>query len=191
MRENKNLLPHFTKLALLIAFLLPTYVAGREFNGFKLEFMNAQKINYYGFGLFTSDKRFDAEMEFFFAQKLFAGETEADNRNQDENAPPPDPRKAPKVTDAYRFWFMSFAAYFHFIRTDKMGIYIGSGIMPLLPEAYSYHWTVGMNFFWSDHFRVFYNYRYLINNAGDYSFPNGSALSFGLKYSFDFMSSGS
>ncbi|MCS6984048.1 MAG: hypothetical protein NZM25_02830 [Leptospiraceae bacterium] len=157
---------------------------GREFNGFKLEYMNAENTNFYGFGLFSSDRRFDAEMEFFFASKLFKGESEDDAEEQG-----PDPVKAPLVTSDYRFWFMSFSAYFHFLRTDKATVYLGSGIMPLLPQAYSYHWTVGMSLFWSDHFRVFYSFRHLINNAqGRYRFPAGPSMAFGLKYSFDFMS---
>lgn len=173
------------KLVFPFLFVTINSLVAREFNGFKLEYMNAEKTNFYGFGLFTSDKRFDAEMEIFLATKIFRGETSNDRREEDLS----NPASAPLVTSDYRFWYFSFSAYFHFIRTDKATIYIGSGIMPLLPEMYAYHGTIGLSLFWSDHFRVFYSYRYLVNNSGPrYTFPQGPSFAFGLKYSFDFLS---
>lgn len=161
-------------LALLLFALPFGKVTGAEFGGTKIEYMNAHNINFYGLGFFASDKRFDAEVEFFLASKVFQG------RNDDTAF----------VGPLYRNFFVSFTGYFHFIRTDKMSIFAGLGIMPWLPEAYSYHWVGGTDYFWSQSWRVFFNIRYLVNNATEYRYPNGFTFGAGFKYTFDFLSTG-
>ncbi len=136
-----------------------------EFSGFKAEYLNAENTNLYGFGIFTSNKRFDAEAEFFLASKAFTG--------------------SEGVANDYKFFFFSFAGYFHFIRTDSVSYYIGTGIFPFIPKVYIYHATFGMDFFWSENFRVFYNYRYLFNNADESRYPKGSTFAAGFKYTWD------
>ena len=165
MRRNQIIL-------LFFSFFFLKDVFAYEYAGFKAEFMNAEKTNFYGGGLFTSNKRFDAEIEFFISSKGF----EAGAKN---------------ISPDVRMYFYSFAGYFHFIRTDSISYYIGTGIMPLLPKAYIYHATLGMDFFWSENFRIFYNFRYLYNNASgpniNYYYPRGATFSFGFKYTWDFL----
>lgn len=144
-----------------------------EYAGFKGEFMSAQKTNFYGAGLFTSNRRFDAEIEFFLSTKVFR----------------PTPESVIDL-DKEKLFFYSFAGYFHFIRTDSISYYIGTGIMPLLPRVYAVHATLGMDFFWGENFRVFYNFRYLYNNASsavNYHYPGGATFSFGFKYTWDLL----
>ncbi|RME89732.1 MAG: hypothetical protein D6767_07945, partial [Candidatus Hydrogenedentota bacterium] len=158
-------------IILFLSVIAP--ISAYEFAGLKTEYMNAEKTNFYGFGLFTSNKRFDAEIEFFLSTKVFKGESEA---------------KA--LSDKAKLFFYSFAAYFHFIRTDSISYYIGTGIMPLLPKVYAVHATLGMDFFWGENWRVFYNFRYLYNNAStavNYRYPGGATFAFGFKYTWDFI----
>lgn len=161
------------KLALILLLLLPLFsTPAVEFAGTKLEYMNVEQTNFYGFGVFTSNKRFDAEIEFFLASKVFSGNSDS---------------SAESVGPDYKFFFYSFAGYFHFIRTDKMSWYVGTGIMPLLPKVYVYHYLIGVDFFWSENWRVFYTFRKLYNNAGSYSYPSGTSFAAGVKYAFSFL----
>ncbi|HNJ66783.1 MAG TPA: hypothetical protein PKW28_12870, partial [Turneriella sp.] len=58
-------------LARLLVALLLLGSAGAlsavEFGGGKFEYMNSKETSFMGFGLFTSNKRFDAEVEGFVA----------------------------------------------------------------------------------------------------------------------------
>ena len=159
------------KHALLILILAASGVLTQdlnayEFGGLKGEYMNTNQTNFYGMGLFTSNKRFDAEVEGFFAQELFSGKASEPGY----------------ITDNYKLFFVAFSGYFHFIRTEKFSLYGGMGIMPWLPKSYAYHFAVGMDFFWSENWRLFYNFRYLVNNASDYHYPSGTAVSVGIKF---------
>lgn len=149
--------------------LTATTTMAYEFSGFKLEYMNGEETNFYGFGIFTSNKRFDAEVEFFAASKVFSGKA-------DQTSP---------STGDYKYFFFSFAGYFHFVRTDSISFYLGMGIFPFIPKTYIYHGTLGMDFFWTENFRVFYNYRYLYNNAQDKRYPSGATFSAGIKFTWD------
>ncbi|HRP68084.1 MAG TPA: hypothetical protein PLY93_00935 [Turneriella sp.] len=136
-----------------------------EIGGGKFEYMNSKQTNFLGFGLFTSNKRFDAEIEGFFSVQAFGDA--ADNVGPD-----------------YRFFFVAFSGYFHFIRTDKMSLFAGGGIMPWLPRTYAYHLAVGMDFYFSENWRLFYTFRYMDNNAAEYRYPTGTSVAVGFKYAF-------
>ena len=171
MKNKSDINNYRYYIFLILVFFMPFEKAySNEFTGTKFEYLNTGKTNFYGLGFFTSDKRFDAEIEFFMSQKVY--------QRMGSDAPI-------HISEAYRRYYFSFAAYFHFIRTDTVSYYVGSGIMPLLPKAYSYHLTLGMDFFWYENFRVFYNYRLLRNNASSYAFPQGTAFSAGFKYTID------
>lgn len=153
--------------AMLLGIALSQKADAVEFSGAKMEYMGAEKTGFYGFGLFTSDKRFDAELEFFMSTKGWQGNPDGE-----------------ELHDNYKLFFFSFAAYFHFIRTDKISWYIGSGIMPWMPRSYAYHYTVGLDFFWDEDFRFFYNFRRLYNNAEAYHYPSGNSFSAGIKWTW-------
>lgn len=159
------------KVRLIFACLMllgATGVSAVEFGGGKIEYMNTKETNFLGFGLFTSNKRFDAEVEGFVATEYLSG-----NGN--------DPNY---FGSNYRYFFVAFSGYFHFIRTDKMSMFVGGGIMPWLPRSYAYHFAAGMDFFFSDNWRVFYTFRYMDNNAGEYRYPTGTSVAIGFKYAF-------
>ena len=156
----------FTLILSASLSVLTQNLSAYEFGGMKGEYMNTEQTNFYGFGLFTSNKRFDAEIEGFFAQELFSGKYQ-------------DPGY---ITDKYKLFFVAFTGYFHFIRTEKLSFYGGMGIMPWLPKAYAYHFVAGMDFFWTENWRLFYNFRYLVNNASDYQYPSGTSVSVGIKF---------
>lgn len=139
-----------------------------EFGGGKLEYMNSKDTNFIGFGLFTSNKRFDAEIEGFAASQVFAGNTNYTN----------------SLGPNYPLFFVAFSGYFHFIRTDKMSVFVGGGIMPWLPRTYAYNFAAGMDFFLNENWRVFYTFRWMENNASDYHYATGASVSIGFKYAF-------
>ncbi|MBV6492731.1 MAG: hypothetical protein LDLANPLL_00728 [Turneriella sp.] len=157
----------FLHAFLLALFLLPftASVEGIEMGGGKFEYMNSKQTNFLGFGLFTSNKRFDAEIEGFVSQKAF-----------DDSAG--------DIGEDYRFFFVAFSGYFHFVRTDKMSLFVGGGIMPWLPRTYAYHFAAGMDFYFSENWRLFYTFRYMDNNAADYRYPTGTSVAVGFKYAF-------
>lgn len=152
----------------LVLSLTTVSLSAVEFGGGKLEYMNSKNTNFVGFGLFTSNKRFDAEIEGFFAPRLL-GE---------------DEQSATTLGEDYRVFFFAFSAYFHFLRTDKMSLFAGGGIMPWLPRTYAYHLAAGMDFFIGENWRLFYMFRYMDNNAAEYRYPTGVSVSFGFKYAF-------
>ena len=172
------MLKYTLALALALFLLSSISVQAKEFGGIKLEYMNAQNTNFYGFGLFTSDKRFDAEIEFFIAQRAFEGTDKVD---------PATGATTSAITSEYRLFYASFSGYFHFIRTDKMSFYIGTGIMPLLLRSYAFHGSLGADYFWTENFRAFYTFRYIATGGSDYSFPTGPSFAAGLKWTFDFL----
>jgi len=164
-----QLIVRIGKTAVVTAFILTVSSLGAvEFGGGKLEYMNSKDTSFVGFGLFTSNKRFDAEIEGFAASQVFAGNTTIGSG----------------LGSDYRLFFVAFSGYFHFIRTDKMSFYVGGGIMPWLPRAYAYNLAAGMDFFLSENWRAFYTFRWMENNADQYSYPTGASVSFGLKYAF-------
>lgn len=174
MNINNNIISKklVIKALLIIFFLFVPLININSFElaGTKLEYMAADSTNFYGFGLFTTDKRFDAEIEFFASTRFFQGNgTEYFNEYD------------------YKLWFISFSGYLHFIRTDNMSFYGGIGIMPFIPRRYAYHFTLGTDFFFSEAFRVFYNYRIMQNNAADFAYPNGTSYSFGFKYTINWL----
>lgn len=152
----------------LPAVLLTVPLSAVEFGGGKFEYMNSKETSFMGFGLFTSSKRFDAEVEGFVAPQVFTGNT----------------TDAGYIGDNYRLFFVAFSGYFHFIRTDKMSIFVGGGIMPWLPRTYAYHFAAGMDFFFSENWRIFYTFRFMENNAAEYRYPTGPSVSVGFKYAF-------
>ncbi|MDZ7343098.1 MAG: hypothetical protein ONA90_01145 [candidate division KSB1 bacterium] len=152
---------------ILWLWVLPQARFAAEFSGSKFEYMNSKQTNFIGVGFFTSDKRFDAEVEFFLAPAFFDSGQNYENYGPD-----------------YRFFFAAFSGYFRFLRTDKMSIFVGGGIMPWLLRSYAYHFAAGMDFFLSEHWRVFYMFRYMDNNAQHHRYTTGTAVSFGLKYAF-------
>ncbi len=162
-----RLMKKISLLALLLAGLT-TVTNAVEFGGAKVEYMNSKETNFLGFGFFTSNKRFDAEIEGFISPQVFTGKTDQENY----------------LGSNYRLFFVAFSGYFHFIRTDKMSVFVGGGIMPWLPKTYAYHFAVGMDFFFSDNWRIFYTFRYMDNNAGDYRYPTGTSVAVGFKYAF-------
>lgn len=164
------------KFFLFFLLLFPGALWSREFGGVKVEYMNAELTNFYGFGFFTSNRRFDAEVEGFLSTKTMK---QRPNDKSDEEL------GYTWIGDNYKFWYMAFSGYFHFIRSDKFSIYAGTGIMPLFPNVYVFHYTAGMDFFWHKDVRLFYNFRNLFNNAESYRFPLGPSFSVGLKYTFD------
>ena len=151
----------------LLAFSVPE-IAAFEYTGIKGEYMTIENTGFYGMGIFTSNKRFDAEAEIFLSSKLLAGTTDTASAN-------------------YKKYYYAFAGYFHFIRTDSISYYVGAGIMPFIARAYAYHVALGLDFFWHNDFRVFYQYRFLFNTASDYAYPKGSAFSAGFKYTWSSM----
>ncbi|MCX7633710.1 MAG: hypothetical protein N2Z22_10300 [Turneriella sp.] len=155
----------------VVALLLLSTTAGyaAEFGGTKIEYMNSKETNFVGLGLFTSNKRFDAEVEGFVAPSFFSGNAYS------------------RFGPDFRFFFVAFSGYFRFLRTDKLSVFIGGGIMPWLPRTYAYHFATGMDFFLSEEWRIFYMFRYMDNNAQPYRYPTGVAVSFGFKYSFRFL----
>lgn len=162
------------RLKILIAsvvFLLvvpPTPVVAIELGGGKFEYMNSKETSFMGFGLFTSNKRFDAEVEGFVAPQVFTGKT--DNEGF--------------LGSNYRLFFVAFSGYFHFIRTDKWSLFVGGGIMPWLPKTYAFHVALGMDFYFSENWRLFYTFRYMENNASEYRYPTGPSVAVGFKYAF-------
>lgn len=158
------------KICLLTAALtvFSISVNAIEMGGGKLEYMNSKETSFIGFGLFTSNKRFDAEIEGFMSPEVFTGNTGKDGY----------------LGSNYRLFFVAFSGYFHFIRTDKMSMFVGGGIMPWLPKTYAYHVAVGMDFYFSENWRVFYTFRYMDNNASDYRYPTGTSVAVGFKYAF-------
>ncbi len=167
MNKGSFFLTRFFRKILLVGILALPMVASSAFelSGTKLEYMNAANTNFYGFGLFTTDKRFDAEMEFFASTRAFQNDAAYYFHEYD-----------------YKLWFIAFSGYLHFIRTDNMSFYAGVGIMPFIPRRYAYHFTIGTDFFFTEAFRVFYNYRIMENNAADFAYPRGTSYSFGFKY---------
>ncbi len=161
-------------LFVLFLALAPLVLHAHEFTGVKMEYMNTELTNFYGFGFFTSNRRFDAEVETFFATKMLKGteETEEDLGYK-------------WIESDYKLWYLAFSGYFHFIRSDKLSMYVGTGIMPLFPGAYVFHYTAGVDFFWDEDWRIFYNFRRLYNNADEYSYPVGPSMSVGIKFTFD------
>lgn len=158
-------------LAILLALapaILVTQVSAVEFGGGKFEYMNSKETSFMGFGLFTSNKRFDAEIEGFVAPQVFTGKTD------DEGF----------LGSNYRLFFVAFSAYFHFIRTDKWSLFFGGGIMPWLPKTYAFHVALGMDFFFTENWRLFYTFRYMENNASEYRYPTGPSVAVGFKYAF-------
>lgn len=153
---------------LLLALLAAQSAHAVEFGGGKFEYMNSKETSFVGFGLFTSNKRFDAEIEGFVSPIFFSGNTE----KQDFLGP------------NYRLFFVAFSGYFHFLRTDKMSLFVGGGIMPWLPKTYAYHFAAGMDFFFSEEWRIFYLFRYMDNNAVSYRYPTGTSVAVGFKYAF-------
>lgn len=155
--------------SILFSFLLLfglVQLSALEYSGSKLEYMNVENTGFYGFGIFASNRRFDAEVEIFAAHQVFSGGTD----------------RATFAKSSYKTLFYSFSGYFHFIRTDTMSYYIGTGIFPFLPRSYAYHFTAGLDFSWGENWRVYYNYRILFNNAASYRYPSGSAFAAGIKY---------
>lgn len=163
--------------ALSIFLLTHISVEAKEFAGFKLEYLNSMDTNFYGFGFFTSDKRFDAEIEFFLATRALEGEDAKESNKKSLSA----------IKKEYPLFYASFSGYFHMIRTDKMSLYIGTGIMPLIVGSYVYHGSIGVDYFWSQNFRGFYTFRYIQVGGNDISFPHGPSISAGLKWTFDFL----
>ncbi len=161
----RKLYPSFLLLVLLSS---AAGISAVEFGGGKFEYMNSKETSFMGFGLFTSNKRFDAEVEGFVAPQFFSGNTS----------------DAGYLGDNYRLFFVAFSAYFHFIRTDKMSVFVGGGIMPWLPKTYAYHFAAGMDFFFSENWRIFYQFRYMENNAENYRYPTGTSVAVGFKYAF-------
>lgn len=157
----------FRALALAAVFTVVP-LGAVEFGGGKFEYMNSKETSFMGFGLFTSNKRFDAEVEGFVAPQVFTGNT-TDTGYLGSN---------------YRLFFVAFSGYFHFIRTDKMSIFVGGGIMPWLPRTYAYHFAAGMDFFFSENWRIFYTFRFMENNASEYRYPTGTSVAVGFKYAF-------
>jgi len=155
------------KLIVLLAIAIPSSLSAVEFGGGKFEYMSSKETNFLGFGFFTSNKRFDAEIEGFVAPEYFAGGSV-------------DGYFGPN----YRYFFVAFSGYFHFLRTDKMSLFAGGGIMPWLPKTYAFHVAAGMDFFITENWRIFYMFRYLDNNAADYRYPTGASVAFGFKYAF-------
>lgn len=154
--------------AALLLLLLSGSISAVEFGGGKFEYMNSKDTNFLGFGLFTSNKRFDAEIEGFVAPTVFTGNTD----------------QSGYLGSDYRLFFVAFSGYFHFIRTDKMSLFVGGGIMPWLPKTYAYHFAAGMDFFFSEEWRIFYVFRYMDNNAAEYRYPTGTSVAVGFKYAF-------
>ncbi|AFM14781.1 hypothetical protein [Turneriella parva] len=159
----------FSQLLILLLFITGAgALSAVEFGGGKFEYMNSKETSFMGFGLFTSNKRFDAEIEGFVAPEYFSGSTSS----------------AGYLGDNYRLFFVAFSGYFHFIRTDKMSLFVGGGIMPWLPKTYAYHFAAGMDFFFSENWRIFYQFRYMDNNAENYRYPTGTSVAVGFKYAF-------
>jgi hypothetical protein len=157
-----------TAVAALLALGLAQEVSAVEFGGGKFEYMNSKETNFLGFGLFTSNKRFDAEIEGFVAPEVFSGNTD----------------NAGYLGSNYRLFFVAFSGYFHFIRTDKFSLFVGGGIMPWLPRTYAYHFAGGMDFFFTENWRIFYTFRWMENNADQYRYPTGTSVAVGFKYAF-------
>jgi hypothetical protein len=155
-------------LIILVLLASAGTASAAEFGGGKFEYMNSKETNFIGIGLFTSDKRFDAEIEGFIAPVFFSGNT--DNEGY--------------LGSNYRLFFVAFSGYFHFLRTDKMSLFVGGGIMPWLPKTYAYHFAAGMDFFFSENWRIFYLFRYMDNNAETYRYPTGTSVAVGFKYAF-------
>ena len=155
-------------LILLLLLASAGAASAAEFGGGKFEYMNSKETSFMGFGLFTSNKRFDAEVEGFVAPAVFSGNT--DNEGY--------------LGSNYRLFFVAFSGYFHFLRTDKMSLFVGGGIMPWLPKTYAYHFAAGMDFFFSEEWRIFYLFRYMDNNAAEYRYPTGTSVAVGFKYAF-------
>jgi hypothetical protein len=152
----------------LAACLVTTAASAIEFGGGKIEYMNSKQTSFVGFGLFTSNKRFDAEVEGFVASQFFSGNSGENNT----------------LGNDYRLFFVAFSGYFHFIRTDKMSMFVGMGIMPWLPKTYAYNFSAGMDFFFTENWRLFYTFRYMENNAEEYRYPTGVSVAVGFKYAF-------
>ncbi len=155
-------------LAALLLIGSASALSAAEFGGGKFEYMNSKETSFVGFGLFTSNKRFDAEIEGFVAPTFFSGNTENEGY----------------LGSNYRLFFVAFSGYFHFLRTDKMSLFVGGGIMPWLPKTYAYHFAAGMDFFFSEEWRIFYLFRYMDNNADAYRYPTGTSVAVGFKYAF-------
>jgi hypothetical protein len=158
----------YRNLIIISALSFVSSASAVEFGGGKIEYMNSKQTSFLGFGLFTSNKRFDAEIEGFIAPEVFTGNTS----------------ESGYLGNNYRLFFVAFSGYFHFIRTDKMSLFVGGGIMPWLPKTYAYHLAAGMDFFFSENWRIFYTFRYMENNADEYRYPTGTSIAVGFKYAF-------
>jgi hypothetical protein len=156
------------------SFMILSYAYSLEYTGFKLGYMNVKGTNLYGIGIFTSDKRFDAEMSFYFGERFYRAILEDNYYDESEH-------NGMSFTDYHKFYegvFVAFSGSFHFIRSPRMSVYIGGGLLPPIPifARYLYFYHIGVSIYQSAKFRIDFEFKQIFarNPTKDYSRINAT-----------------